>query len=319
MAPLLVALVGAAAVVSLTLAFWMPMRGRELALRRRIDGAVIGAEARPRVLSFGFASRLRQRSADMQPGTIQSAVFKMIEGRIARAQIALTPAELLVAVAVLSVTAFGVLAALESPVVGLGAAAVVPVMALLFLAQRAGAIQRRFSEQLSDTVSLLANSVRAGHSVQQALEQVSHDAPEPTRSAFRLAVRELGLGASMEDSLARLLERYPSEDMELITTAINVHSVIGGSLVKILETTAATIRERTRMNAEVKALTAQQRYSAYVLALLPVVAFVGLRFLSPEYANELLKPGALRVAFIAACGLVVMGFLLMKGMAGSDD
>jgi len=315
----LVALLGAAAIVTLTLAFWLPVRGRELALRRRIDGSVIGAPSRPRSSPFGLAGRLRQRSSDMQPGTIQNAVFAMIERRIARAQIALTPGELIVAVILLSATAFAVATSLEGPFAGIGAAIVIPVMALLFLAQRAAMVQRRFSEQLSDTVSLLANSIRAGHSVQQGLEQVSHDAPEPTRSAFSLAVRELGLGASMEDALARLLERYPSEDMELITTAINVHSVIGGSLVKILETTAATIRERTRMNAEVKALTAQQRYSAYVLALLPVVAFIGLRFLSPEYANELLRPGALRIAFFGACGLVVFGFLIMRGMAASDD
>lgn len=319
MTSLLVALVGAAAVVSLTLAVWLPVRGRELALRRRIDGTVIGADARPRAATLGFAARLRRRSADMEPGTIQSAVLKMIEQRIARAQIDLTPLEVLIAVVVLSLTAFGVFAALESPLVGIAAALFVPLLALLVLAQRAAAIQRRFSEQLSDTVSLLANSVRAGHSVHQALEQVSHDAPEPTRSAFRLAVRELGLGASMEDALARLLERYPSEDMELITTAINVHSVIGGSLVKILETTAATIRERTRMIAEVKSLTSQQRYSAYVLALLPVTAFVGLRVLSPEYANELLKPGALRIAFFGACALVALGFMIMRNMASGDD
>jgi tight adherence protein B len=319
MTSVLVALVGAAAVVTLTLAFWLPMRRRELVLRRRIDGSVIGAASRPRSPAFGLAARLRQRSADMQPGTIQSAVFGMVERRIARAQIALTPGELLVAVMLLSATAFALATALEGPIPGVGAAVVVPLMALLFLAQRAAAIQRRFAEQLSDTVSLLANSIRAGHSVQQGLEQVSHDAPEPTRSAFSLAVRELGLGASMEDALARLLERYPSEDMELITTAINVHSVIGGSLVKILETTAGTIRERNRMNAEIKSLTSQQRYSAYVLALLPVTAFVGLRFLSPEYANELLKPGALRIAFFAACGLVVFGFLIMRGMAAGDD
>jgi tight adherence protein B len=315
----LVALAGITAVVTITLAVWLPMRGRELALRRRIDVAVIGAPKGPRLVAFDLFSRVKRGSADVEPGTILSVVFKMVERRIARAQIALTPGELLVAVLVLSATAFGLLTALEGPIAGLGAALAVPVMALLFLAQRAMTIQRRFSDQLSDTVSLLANSVRAGQSVPQALEQVSHDAPEPTRSAFRLAVRELGLGASMEDALARLLERYPSEDMELITTAINVHSVIGGSLVRILETTAVTIRDRARMNAEVKALTAQQRYSSYVLALLPVVAFVGLRFLSPEYANELLRPGALRLAFIGACGLVVAGFLIMRSMAGNDD
>jgi tight adherence protein B len=161
--------------------------------------------------------------------------------------------------------------------------------------------------------------VRTGHSVHQALEHVAREAPEPTRSAFAVAMREVGLGASMEDALTRLHERYPSEELELVTTAINVQATIGGSLVKVLDAAGETIRESTRMAAEVRALTAQQRYSAYVLALLPVFLLLLLKMLSPAYAEELFREGAPRVALISAGVLVTSGFVIMRRMSGSED
>ena len=314
---LLVAFVGATAVLALTAAVWLPLRAQEGVLRRRLDGFVDTRSAPAATATLGGLGKIRRRlqSNEAASGRLQ----RFLERRIQKAQLALTPNEVLIGAAVASVTAFMVGFVVNGILMAAIAAAAMPLLVLGILSNRANAIQRRFSDQLADTVALLANSVRAGQSVQQALEQVARDTAEPTRSAFALAVREIGFGASLPEALERLQERYPSEDVELVVTAINVHSVIGGSLVKILETTAETIRDRSRMIAEVKALTAQQRYSAYVLALLPVVAFVGLRLISPDYGNELLREGVMRFALMGAATLVVVGFLLMRRMASSDD
>ena len=172
--------------------------------------------------------------------------------------------------------------------------------------------------QLLDTISLLAGSVRAGHSLLQALEHVTSEAPEPTRSAIALVVREIGLGASQKDALERLADRLPSEDLELIVSAVNVHHQIGGSLAKVLDAISETIQERVRVAGDIKGLTAQQRYSAYVLSLLPVVAAAGLFLFSPDYVGVLLAPGALRLALIAAGAMVVVGFLVMSRLARVD-
>ena len=320
MESLLLALFGAGAILSITAAVWLPLRAQDTVMRRRLDGFVDvkkAASAGPLALELG-GSRLRRRALVSPTDGPAGVLIRFFERRIAKAQIALTAREVLIGIGVAGGTALVLGNVFMGPVAGIAGAAAMPLLALAILGQRASKIQKKFVEQLADTVALLGNAVRAGQSVQQALEQVSRDAAEPTRSAFALTVREIGLGASLEDALLRLLERYPSEDLELVTTAINVHSTIGGSLVKILETTATTIRDRARMIAEVKALTAQQTYSAYVLSLLPVIAFVGLRFLSPDYANELLREGAMRFALIGATSLVVVGFLVMRGMSSVD-
>ncbi|HUG56549.1 MAG TPA: type II secretion system F family protein, partial [Candidatus Limnocylindrales bacterium] len=165
---------------------------------------------------------------------------------------------------------------------------------------------------------LLASSVRGGHSLLQALEQVASQAPEPTRSAFALAVREIGLGASQEDALERLAERFPSEDLELIVSAINAHQQIGGSLAKMLEAIGQTIRERQHIAGDIRSFTSQQRYSAYVLSALPVAALLGLVMFSPDYIAVMFDDTGLRTALIVAAGMVFAGFFLMRRLATID-
>jgi tight adherence protein B len=177
--------------------------------------------------------------------------------------------------------------------------------------------QARFRAQLPDTIAMLASSVRAGHGLPQALEQVATDSPDPTRTALQQAVREIGLGASQEEALARLSARFPSEDLDLVTSAMDVQHQVGGSLSKVLDDIAATMRERVRIDGDIRALTAQQRYSAYVLALLPVFVAIGLFAVSRDYA-ELLLRGVLRYAVAAAALMVVIGFFLMRKIATVD-
>lgn len=309
------------AVAAFTLALWVPSRSGEAAVRRRIAGFVEGATGRPMKLAQDTGGRARWRGArrrqPAQEGS--SGPWQFLERRLANAQLAVTPVEYtVVATAVTVVVLLGALVLTRGEPLAPLAAAAVPVVAILWLDWRSARIKARFRDQLADTVSLLASSVRTGHSVQVALEHVTQELPEPTRSAFSLVVREIGLGASMEEALIRLGERYPSDDLELLVTAVNVHSTIGGSLAKVLDQTAATIRERFRIAAEVKALTAQQRYAAYVLALLPVFTMVMLQIISPDYAKELFT-GALRLAVIGAAVLVIVGFMIMKRMATIDD
>lgn len=310
------------AVAAFTLALWVPSRSGEAAVRRRIAGFVEGTTGGPIRLAqdTGGQRRWRARRAVRQLGQESGGgPLKALERKLADAQVAVTPNEYSVVVVVVSVVVALAAVVLSGggPLAALAGLAV-PLIAIFFLNWRASRIKGRFRDQLADTVSLLSSSVRTGHSVQQALEHVAHELPEPTRSAFQLVVREIGLGASMEESLVRLGERYPSEDLELLVTAVNVHATIGGSLAKVLDQTAATIRERVRIAAEVKALTAQQRYAAYVLALLPVFTMVMLQVISPDYGKELFS-GALRFAVIGAGLLVVIGFLIMKRMATIDD
>src|SRR5204863_7639248 len=129
---------------------------------------------------------------------------------------------------------------------------------------------RTFNGQLADTLMLMSNSLRAGYSLLHAMETVSREAPQPSAEEFGRVVREVGLGLGPEEALTNLHRRLPSDDLDLMVTAINVQHEVGGNLAKIFDTLAETIRERQRIHGEIQTLTAQQRMGGNVIALLPI-------------------------------------------------
>jgi tight adherence protein B len=148
---------------------------------------------------------------------------------------------------------------------------------------------RAFSSQLADTLMLQSNSLRAGYSLLQSMETVSREAPQPTAEEFSRVIREVGLGLSPEQALLNLHRRMPSDDLDLMVTAINVQHEVGGNLAKIFDTLAETIRERQRVTGEIRTLTAQQRLGGYVIALLPIALAGGLFLLNPTFLLPLLS------------------------------
>jgi tight adherence protein B len=148
---------------------------------------------------------------------------------------------------------------------------------------------RQFSEQLPDTITLLANSLRAGSSFLQGIELVTREARPPISEEMERVVRDMQLGLALQPALNNLVRRMASEDLELVVTAIQIQSQVGGNLATVLDQIAFTIRERIRIIGEINTLTAMQRYSGYVITLLPV-GLAGLLFLiSPSYISAMLE------------------------------
>ena len=189
-----------------------------------------------------------------------------------------------------------------------------------YLKRRMGKRLNEFNKQLPDVITLLANSLRAGSSFLQGVEMVSREARPPISEEFERVVREMNLGVSMTAALNNLVRRVASEDLELMVTAINIQSQVGGNLATVLDAIALTIRERVRIKGEIKTLTAQQRYSGYVITLLPVGLGLLLFLISPNYITPMFdKPPELfglpmGVVFMIV-GLISMtigGFLIRK-------
>jgi tight adherence protein B len=159
-----------------------------------------------------------------------------------------------------------------------------------YLKYRQGKRLAAFAAQLPDTITLLANSLRAGSSFLQGIELVTREARPPISEEFERVVREMSLGVALQPALNNLVRRVASEDLELMVTAINIQSQVGGNLATVLDSIAYTIRERIRIIGEIKTLTAMQRYSGYVITLLPV-GLAGILFLiSPTYITRMLQP-----------------------------
>ena len=146
-----------------------------------------------------------------------------------------------------------------------------------------------FGRQLPDTITLLANSLRAGSSFLQGLELVTREARPPISEEFERVVREMSLGVALQPALNNLVRRVASEDLELMVTAINIQSQVGGNLATVLDSIAYTIRERVRIQGEIKTLTAMQRYSGYVITLLPVGLAALLFLISPSYITAMVE------------------------------
>jgi len=148
---------------------------------------------------------------------------------------------------------------------------------------------RAFGEQLADTITLLANSLRAGSSFLQGIELVTREARPPISEEFERVVRDMQLGMALQPALNNLVRRVASEDLELMVTAIQIQAQVGGNLATVLDSIANTIRERVRIKGEINTLTAMQRYSGYVITLLPV-GLGGILFLiSPSYISAMLN------------------------------
>jgi tight adherence protein B len=146
---------------------------------------------------------------------------------------------------------------------------------------------KAFNNQLGDTVVLLSNALKAGYSFAQAMATIAKSSSPPMADEFSRAVREMNLGVSVDDALQHMVKRIESEDFDLMVTAVQIHRVVGGNLAEILDTIAFTIRERIRIQGEIRTLTAQARASGYIITGLPFALALILTFISPSYITPL--------------------------------
>ncbi|MBI3913822.1 MAG: type II secretion system F family protein [Chloroflexi bacterium] len=154
-----------------------------------------------------------------------------------------------------------------------------------------------FNNQLGDTLILLSNSLRSGYALLQSMETVSKELPPPMSTEFARVVREIGLGLGLEEALAHLLARIPSEDLDMAITTINIQHEVGGNLAEILDTIAHTIRERVRIKGQIRALTASQRMSGTVVAILPIALGAFMMMFNPGYIGRM---------FAESCGIMML-------------
>ncbi|OGO60459.1 MAG: hypothetical protein A2032_01505 [Chloroflexi bacterium RBG_19FT_COMBO_49_13] len=173
--------------------------------------------------------------------------------------------------------------------------------------------QRRlnFGKQLVDVLILMTGAVRAGYSLPQAIEVVSKEMKQPASEEFRRVRHEIGLGLSLSQALNNLVTRMDNNDLYLVVTAININSQVGGNIVTMLTAVTDTIRDRVRLFAEVRVLTAQQRFGSYLLTFMPVGMAAAMFFLNPEYMMRLFEPQILCIP-IGAVFMVIMGNIAVR-------
>jgi tight adherence protein B len=182
----------------------------------------------------------------------------------------------------------------------------------LYVGRRIGGRLSAFNKQLPDTITLLSNSLRAGSSFLQSIELVSRESPPPMGEEMLRVVREVNLGLGMEEALHNMVRRIKSEDLDLMVTAISIQQSVGGNLAEILDTIAFTIRERIRIKGEVNTLTAQGRYSGYLVAFLPIAIAGMINMISPAFMQPLFTQTIGQILLAVGGVMMTIGFFAIK-------
>ena len=186
------------------------------------------------------------------------------------------------------------------------------MLPILWLRQRRSRRNRDFNDQLGETLSLTAASMRGGFSLVQSLANVSKDSQEPTKSELRRVGQEIQLGLSLTQSLDHLVLRMESEDLDLVATAIKIHSRVGGNLTTILDNISTTVRERAKLRREVRVITSMQRISSYIIGFLPVGLALIIFTINPKYIMKLFEPGWTLCIPIGAVFFWIVGFIIIQ-------
>lgn len=169
-----------------------------------------------------------------------------------------------------------------------------------------------FNGGLPDAIDMMGRAMRAGHSLAASINTVSEQSAEPVRSEFREAFKQQNFGLPLRDALTQMLDRSPSQDLKVLITGIIVQKETGGNLAEILDRTASVIRERLRIQREIRTYTAQGRMTGWILCSLPVVMLVMINIINPGYSNVLLNTGIGHLLICIGLGLLITGAMIIR-------
>jgi tight adherence protein B len=247
-----------------------------------------------RGLSFWLAREIAQAGSRQRPGEV--VLFMLLSGLVG-----LTFAQ----------WAFGGLASVLGFVIG------VPIP-LLVLRQRKSRRMRAFTEQLPDALELLINALKAGYSLQAALEFAGRETAAPLGPELIRFHDEARLGIDIRTALLALQERVGTEDIRIFVTSLLLQRETGGNLTELLGNISTLVRQRLAFRGQVETLTAEPKLSAYILTALPFLVFAAISIMSPGYMRPLLETSAGHAMIAYSLISMAIGFLIMMKIADTD-
>ncbi|MEI6424236.1 MAG: type II secretion system F family protein, partial [Lentisphaerota bacterium] len=190
-----------------------------------------------------------------------------------------------------------------------------PRLYLKFLGKRR---LQKFNEQLEDALNSMSSALKAGFSINQAIEVIASENRNPISIEFRLLMQEIRLGVTLDQALENMVKRIASEDFELVATAILTARQTGGELTVIFERLAAMIRERMRISGKLRALTAQGKLQSYVVGAMPFLLMIVMNYIAPDMMSSFFNSMAGIMLIVGAAMLVLMGFLVIRKITNID-
>ncbi|HEY2813974.1 MAG TPA: type II secretion system F family protein [Acidimicrobiales bacterium] len=246
-------------------------------------------------------------------------VLGSVERSLRAADIPLRPAEVIFAYSVLAfVVPLSVLLFLRTPtmfILSLFLFVIVPPYALKTIVKMR---RKKFVNQLPDALATLAGSLRAGRSLGQALEALAREMPAPIGRELKKVVAEVRLGRKVSEALDDAVERVGSPDFRWAVLAMQIQAEVGGNLAELLDRVGETMRSRSRLKGEVKALTAEGRASAMMLVIMPPALGAVMYAGNPKYMRPMFTTTAGHIMLGVSLVMIVAGFFWMKKVVTID-
>lgn len=195
--------------------------------------------------------------------------------------------------------------------IGLLMGGLTPILALLFLVRRR---RNKAVEQLPEALDVIVRSLKAGHPVPVAMSLVAREMPDPIGSEFGISSDEIAFGSSISAAVQRLSDRVGHEDFELFSAMIRLQERTGGNLAEMLASNSKTIRDRQRMRLKIKAASAEGRMSALILNAAPLLMFVSISKLSPDFYGDVQDSPILAYSLWGVVAWMGIGNLVMLKM-----
>lgn len=176
----------------------------------------------------------------------------------------------------------------------------------------------KFNQQLVDALQAMANAFKAGLTFPQAIEHVSKEALPPLSQEFGLFVKEVKLGVPLEEALINMGKRVGSDDLELVVVSTNISRQLGGNMAEMFETISSTIRERFRLEGKIDALTSQGKLQGWIVAAMPLVLGLVLKYMRPDLMLPMLNHWFGYVLVSVICVMEAMGIFIIRRIVNID-
>lgn len=286
---------------------------RQDEVSERLDRYALGVKKKEKPVSSQRVSPLGER---LDKALAERGFARNLRTQLARANLKLTAGEFIAATVICMILFPALMFLLRRNIPLSLLAAVVGFFApRWYVSYLQGKRLKAFNNQLGDVINMMVSAIRAGYSVLQAMETVAKEMDPPASEEFDRVVKEVQLGIGLEQALDNLLRRVPSDDLDMTVTAIKVQQEVGGNLAEVLDTISFTIRERVRIKGEIRALTAQARYSGYLVSLLPVGVAILVYFINPRFMGPMFQhPCGWIMLGVAGSGIIA-GFFITRKIA----
>jgi len=188
------------------------------------------------------------------------------------------------------------------------------LLPLLVLKLKRGRRQKKFGAQFPDALDIIVRSLRAGHPVPVAISMVAREMADPIGSEFGIVADEITYGADLETGMRNLYFRIGQDDLPLFVTAVAIQTSTGGNLGEILENLSAVIRQRFKMRRKIRALASEGRASAMILSSLPILMFLVIQVITPDFYASVWNEDLTKICLAAAAGWMGVGNFIMFRM-----